>query len=544
MSKCPHCGAEVQYSPKDHLVVCDYCGSKIKVSELLKEYKKAKKVKKEEDNSPKFQGMAYNCSQCGATLLSFDETTVTFCCYCGSQNVLEDKLIEQTAPDFIIPFSKTKEECIENYKKIIRLSLFCPNYMKSDIVLKKFRGIYMPYGIYNLGFSGECVNHGEKYSHRSGNYDYYDKYDLKANVQSTYNGISYDLLSKFYDDYSQAIPFNYKGAVPFNPNYLPGFYADCKDVDSSVYLNDALKIAETDSVRFLKKDSTFSHYNCYSPKVLYGVEEKKTGLFPVYFASIVDRDQKHIHYAIINGQTGMVAADIPVDFKKYILFSFVFAIPIFFLMNSYFTISPTTINFLTIFIAIIGMIIFFFQYNSCIERESHINDKGYSSLLSNSQKKEIQKKIGKSNFKSIKSLGCLTLFIQFLISILLFCAAIFLSIEYPDYSYQFIFIAILLAILVIFAPSFISKLKNKKKKSTNSSEHPSRSFYLIKIIPAIIIPIVVLLINPISDLYYYGSGIISLSLVLLSFSDLINIHNQLSARPIPQLEKRGGDTSE
>ena len=62
--------------------------------------------------------------------------------------MIEEKMMEQTAPDFIIPFSKTKEQCISNYKKKISRFLFCPSYMKSDIVISKFRGIYMPYGIY------------------------------------------------------------------------------------------------------------------------------------------------------------------------------------------------------------------------------------------------------------------------------------------------------------------------------------------------------------------------------------------------------------
>ncbi len=471
MSKCPHCGAEVQYSPKDHVIHCDYCGSNFKPSELIAEYKKAKKIE-EEINAPKFQGVSYTCSQCGATLLSFDETAVTFCSYCDSQNVLEDKLVEQVAPDYIIPFSKTQEECINNYKKKVKNSLFCPNYMKSDLVVKKFRGIYMPYGIYNLNFKGDCVNHGEKFSHRAGDYLYYDKYDLHADVDSSYNGISFDLLSKFYDEYSQAIPFNYKEAVPFNANYLPGFYADCKDVDQKLYEHDAKMLAKEDSTRLLLHNHTYRKYNCDEPTISYDVKESKTGLFPVYFASVRDKDNKHIHYAIINGQTGKVAADLPVDFKKYLIFSVLVAIPLFFIINSQLTVLPTTINLFAIAMAIIGSFVFSSQVHTFKARENRETDRGLKSA------------------------------------------------EYKE------------------------KKKNVKAKEPKVKSPKETGLYYLKIIPALLIPIAVVFINPVHDYYYYGAAIISLILILLSFSDLVSIHNRLTARDLPQLEKRGGDESE
>ena len=57
--------------------------------------------------------------------------------------------------------------------------------------------------IYKLVHNGDCVNKGKKYSHRSGDYVYYDDYDIHAVVDASYDGVSFDLLTKFYDDYSQ-----------------------------------------------------------------------------------------------------------------------------------------------------------------------------------------------------------------------------------------------------------------------------------------------------------------------------------------------------
>ncbi|MBQ9019554.1 MAG: hypothetical protein IJ097_04530 [Bacilli bacterium] len=466
MIKCPHCGAEFKYNAKSKLVHCDYCGSDFNPKEL----KTKVKVSKKKENLLK--GYCYSCTQCGATLMTFDETAITFCSYCGSQNMIEDKMIKETAPDVIIPFSKNQEECINNYKKKISSFLFAPGYMKSDMIVKKFRGIYMPYGLYKLEHHGDSINKGKKYSHRSGDYVYYDDYDIHAMVNATYGGISFDLLSKFYDEYSQSIPFNAKEAEEFNPNYLPGFYADSKDVDADTYYDDAVNVGVNDSSRFLKKDRIFSKYGCVTPKVYFNITEKKVGLFPLYFLAIKDKDNEHLHYAVINGQTGAVAADIPISFFKYILFSLIITVPIFLFINLFPVILPQIICVFTMLMSITAWIICAVQISKCNDRYGRYSDKGISSK----------------------------------------------SVEVTENG-------------KIIKPKKIKKYKVKAK-------------YWVKYLISMLIPLFVLIINPVQDSFYYGASIIGLILVIWSFYDLVKIHNVLVSRPIPQLEKRGGDENE
>ena len=486
MSKCPHCGAEVQYKPELKKVHCEYCGSNFNASELLREYKKAKANKIEEedidDKSPKLTGVAYSCTQCGATLLSFDETAVTFCSYCGSQNIIEEKMPKKKAPDYIIPFVKTKEQCIHNYKRKIASFLFCPSFMKKGFTVQKFRGIYMPYGIYPLYYNDDCVNHGQKYSHRSGDYVYYDDYDLHADVEATYDGITFDLLSKFYDEYSHAIPFNFKKAEEFNPNYLPGFYADAGDVDIGTYSTEAIKIGTDDSVNYLKKKWTYRFYSCHYPKVNFHVGEKKYGYFPVYFLSIRDKNDKNIYYAIINGQTGKVAADLPIDYIKYIIVSILLAIPIFFLLSGLPVILPIAINFFAIFCAVAAWIICIIQIEACNKRASRYTDKGYNHAL---KKQE-----------------------------------------------------------ALYGKVVDDTKKKKKGKNKIEKKYKVEKKEWLKFVIAIVLSIITILLKPVNDFFYYATAIIGLILVLWSFYDLVEIHNILVSRPIPQLEKRGGDEHE
>ena len=106
MIKCPHCGGEMDYEVKSSSVKCPYCKSNFNPEKLDAKVKTAKK----KDNPLSATGKSYTCSQCGATLMTFDDTAITFCSYCGSQNMLKDKMVTHNNPDFVIPFEKTKRE--------------------------------------------------------------------------------------------------------------------------------------------------------------------------------------------------------------------------------------------------------------------------------------------------------------------------------------------------------------------------------------------------------------------------------------------------
>lgn len=393
MIKCPNCTGELKFSPKDKEVICEYCGSKFNPKELKAKVKVAGEVKekkgKQDVNSANdtYEGKSYTCSQCGAILLTFDETAITFCSYCGSQAMIESKMMKVNKPDFIIPFEKTKEDCIEAYKNKINKSLFAPNYLKSDVIVEKFRGIYIPYAIYKLEHNGPITNKGSKYSHRSGDYVYYDDYTVTAHLDASYNGISRDLISKFYDKFSTAIPYNYQKKEEFNPNYLVGYYADAGDVDSNIYDSDVENTVRIDISKKLQKYHEFSKYGCH-PTADLKVTDRKVGMFPVYFLAIRNSDNKTINYAVVNGQSGEVVVDLPISFPKYIIGSFILTAVIFVLINNLLILTPMRVTIFSVITSALSLIISSIQAGKINAHENHTDDKGYMSKIINVHKKE------------------------------------------------------------------------------------------------------------------------------------------------------------
>lgn len=453
MIKCPNCGGELKYSVLDKAVKCDHCGSKFDPKETIAQTKTA-------GESNTLDGKVYSCTQCGASLMTFDETAITFCSYCGSQAMIESKMLIQNNPDYIIPFATTREQCIEKFKKKVSSSIFVPNYMKSDVVVEKFRGIYMPYSIYKLEYKGPAKEKGSEYSHRSGDYLYYNDYTINHDVEARYEGFSYDLVSKLYDKYSQAIPFNEKEKLPFTSNYMLGFYADAKDVDGSTYINDATAEAQADYQKRVLSTKEISKYGCTSASINFDKIEQKVGMFPLYFLAIRNKNQKNINYAVVNGQTGELVTELPVSYTKYLVGSLIVSVLIFLLINSFLVLTPTRVCFASLALAIVGLIINFTQAHSLKQRETNEDDLG---------------------------------------------------------------------------------LKSVNKTNTKGYSKPVLS--IIFEVLALLIPVVVLALNPVEDIYYYEAAVASLGLLLITFYSIVKKHNELVSSKLPQLEKRGGDES-
>ena len=239
-------------------------------------------------------------------------------------------------------------------------------------------------------------------------------------------------------------------------------------------------------------------------------------MFPVYFLAVQDRTGNYVSYAVVNGQTGKVAADLPIDFKKYVLGSFIITIPLFFLLNGFFVFTPTIVLIIGIILGIISLILSVCQLNELERRE---NNDG------------INKKV------KVKSTNNIIPIIGLIFFMGIFVFAPFVSI-----------IGIIMMCTLLSTTNKKSKLEEPTQKVEEKKEKPKSSIkktkYLIKPILGIIAGIGVFIINFVDDIYYYGAAIAILLLIIWSFYDLVKEHNMLTKNKLPQLEKRGGDEIE
>ena len=380
MYQCPNCGGGLRFDIPSQKMKCDFCQT-IAESSAFQSFHGA-----EEDTE--FEVTKFLCPQCGAEIISQDNTAAAFCSFCGASTLLTSRLSRERKPDAIIPFKKTKEDCIAAYQKKMKRSFFAPNDFKDSRCVNSFRGIYMPYWVYDVSHKGVFNLHGKKY-HREGSYDSTRHFTLSGKIDADYQGITHDAASEFSDDISESIaPYNIKELQHFNAAYLSGFYADTYDVDSRTYDEDVLKLTTDLSYKQVSSNPVFQGYsidlsetgkrNLFSTTMPY----PHYALLPVWFMSYRKGDR--VAYVTINGQTGKIAADMPVDYKKYALASLLLALPIFILLNFFLSITAKSVSVVAMIIALLTIIISFVETLSIVKKDSGVTDKG---LQAGSKKK-------------------------------------------------------------------------------------------------------------------------------------------------------------
>ena len=362
MYQCRNCGSGLTYEIASGKLHCSRCDSRFTPAEV-----EDQTVRHGENG---MQGYCYTCPNCGGSLFTVDTTATTFCSFCGSSVLLEEKLASEMAPDMIIPFRVTREEGLEKYRQWTR-GVFCASREMRTAPAESFRAIYMPYVNYETRFSGPLTG---KTTQVSGNYQY--TYQVSGDISCEDRWFLRDLSQALPDDHSQAISdYAEKDAIPFSPPYLAGLNADVPDVHPDTYAQEARRNTAVEATEALYKNGDGSPDGSEKVKTAESamnrtqITGRKQVLLPVWFMALRMKDR--VCYAMVNGATGTVSADLPVNIPRFLLYILALAVPIFLLLNLVlgWTMKPEV----TMVIGTLAMAVMTWltrsQFNRQIERE-------------------------------------------------------------------------------------------------------------------------------------------------------------------------------
>lgn len=527
----------MRFDPAQQKLVCRHCGTAVNPHD----YDTQHAIHAEESTDPfddTYEATLMTCPQCGGELLTTDETAATFCSFCGSSVLLSSRVSHEKRPDYIIPFKKTREDCVKAYRSTLKKALYAPSDMMREEQIEHFRGIYMPYWVYSFDKKSRFSTRG-KTEHRRGDYIITRHYQLSSDVDASYDGLSFDGSSTFSDNLSEAIaPFQFSEGESFTPAFLSGFYADTNDVASSVYQEDAEDIATAHAAEQLYQTREFQKYNVdlFSLEKSFHLSAGKPRLamYPVWFLACRNKKGDRISYAVVNGQTGKVAADLPVDKKKMLLGTLLLAVPIFLILNLLLTLTPGRALIISIILGLIGMILANRQMNLIYCLENKLDDKGYLSIhdpWDNARKKEPSQ---------------ITFEGGVLRTLLIVVAAIVLFVIIARFEIPFGgFFTIMVMFFLI--KSFIKPSNSRRrtiKRAVQPAPFPDKMKTLWKPIVGIVASLLIVVLAPVSDLYYYAAALVSMVFIVWSFWDILSMHNRLTTRPLPQFNERGGEEYE
>ena len=340
--KCPGCGSPLPYNASLGKWKCEACGSvydAIQVMQMAQDSDKDIDTQKQRQAAPPpyitndAPGMppeytgghepqpnldVYRCKNCGAEMVADENTAATFCVYCGSTSILKSRLEGEFRPSRVVPFAKEKQDAINAFKNLMHTENFVPNDFTKESNIEKITGVYIPFWLY----SGTAQGHLRGKIHHvttrmEGNYRITktDIYDVERAGSVAFSGIPADGSKKFDDDTMDSIePFDLTGLKPFNYAYLSNYLAEKYDVT-----------AEEDKGRAAgrMKNTIYSHLISTVNGSLIGeqqhVQEHISNveyvMLPVWMLNTFWQGKPYIF--AMNGQTGKLVGDVPVDKGKW-----------------------------------------------------------------------------------------------------------------------------------------------------------------------------------------------------------------------------------
>lgn len=321
--QCPSCSAPLHFSAELGKMKCDYCDSEFEVSEL----KNVENVNIEETTEEPVLNdnyYKYNCPDCGAEIIADENTSATFCLYCGNTAILKNKLSGKFKPDKIIPFKTVKEDAIKAFKGLCKGRIFMPKFFNSETNIEKITGLYIPFWLYEVEVGGSLdVRAIKETSWTTGNTHYtkQDIYDVNRTGTMLFKRIPVDGSTRFANDIMNTLePFYFHYLVDYNHAYLSGFLAEAYDVDQDVAFYDAKKRSMETTRNVMMND--MGHYTRMDVKQN-KLEAKKKGqeyaLLPVWMLNVKYKDKYYLF--AMNGQTGEFVGNVPIDKKRVVVFS-------------------------------------------------------------------------------------------------------------------------------------------------------------------------------------------------------------------------------
>ncbi len=333
--QCPSCFAPLKYDGAIDRLGCDHCGSTFSVAEIEKLYAAdpaaVNKAPSQEWNKNTITTdwgedgavmHAYNCTSCGAEIICDATTAATSCHYCGNKTVIEGQFAGALKPDYVIPFKLSKDEAKEALKKHCKGKVLLPKEFLSETHIDEIKGVYVPFWLYDSTVNCDTSYAATKTRTRtSGDYRITDTdhFVVRRIGSVAFSDIPIDGSTKMPDDYMESIePYDYTSMRPFSTAYMPGFFADKFDVDSTMSApratdraNAAAKSVISGTVTGYSSVKVTNENNNLVPG------EVRYALAPVWL--LTTRFKEKVYLFAMNGQTGKFVGDLPCDTKKQAL---------------------------------------------------------------------------------------------------------------------------------------------------------------------------------------------------------------------------------
>ncbi|MDF2843573.1 MAG: ydjG [Herbinix sp.] len=345
--KCPNCGADMAFDTQSGMLRCGSCGRTDHIEEMAGKHSSGGDASYDMDDEDRkaaesgfeydysdtsgsdeasrhstFHGNEaneYHCNNCGAVLITDTQTTATTCSFCGAGVVLSDRLSGSLAPGLVIPFTISKEQAQEAFKKWCKKGLLTPSDFMTADRIKNITGLYVPFWLYDMNGRGEVdATCTRVRTYTMGDWIYTETkwYHVYRKVDLNYSRIPCDSSKKMEDSMMDKMePYNYQNLKQFEMPYLAGYIAEKYDFDEEQMLPRIKDRVSKYVNQYIR--STINGYttvNINREDINIRKRKAEYTLMPVWMVCYDYRQAEHIF--MMNGQTGKIVGKPPLSKAK------------------------------------------------------------------------------------------------------------------------------------------------------------------------------------------------------------------------------------
>ena len=329
--KCPCCDGAIEFDAGSQKMKCPYCSSEFEIADL-QAYQEDLDTQPQENmtwdtaagsqwTEGETEGLrVYTCNTCGGEIVADETTGASECPFCGNPVIMTGQFAGALKPDLVIPFQVDKKAAIAALQNHYKGKRLLPKVFKDQNHIKEVKGLYVPVWLFDTDADAHVrykASRTRTWSDSQYRYTETSHFSVIRGGGIGFDNVPVDGSTKMDDTLMESIePFHIDDAVDFQTAYLSGYLADKYDVDAEASIeraNQRIKQSTEEAFR-----STVQGYTTVVPvsSVIHLQNGRaRYALYPVWILNTQWNGQKFTFG--INGQTGKIAGDLPMDKGLY-----------------------------------------------------------------------------------------------------------------------------------------------------------------------------------------------------------------------------------
>ncbi|MBI5300861.1 MAG: hypothetical protein HY868_01895 [Chloroflexi bacterium] len=325
--QCPTCAGQQRFDPDCASLTCTDCG---RVEQLAA----PNAADTEQDLGTALRQSASGnwalvsgqlvCEACGATILLPANQSSTICPFCASARVLvRPPTPDLVLPHAIIPFAFENDKARQHIHRWLAGGWF----MADDLVRlarsRELRGVYLPFWTFDGQTQIRCLVHYRveptTYSATERLVNYGDSLSRQLWYEKDFDDVLvYAGRSAVLKSLQALLPFDLKQVVEYEPGFLAGWQAEVYQLSLADAAQQAYKQMRDQAIQSFDLHGVVQDYsNFLNDDIVVAQRTFKLILLPVWVGTYDYQGKRY--QVLVNGQTGNVSGEKPLNWSKVIL---------------------------------------------------------------------------------------------------------------------------------------------------------------------------------------------------------------------------------